>query len=87
MQIRIAKWGNSQGIRLSKNILASIGIADPINQKLEINVEDGKIIIEKAPQVSKLAERFKNFDLDNYRKNNENSKELNWGSNVGKELI
>lgn len=87
MQMRIAKWGNSQGIRLSKKLLAGIGIEDPLNQQVKISIENNKLIIEKAPQISKLADRFKNFDLRGYRNDNSGSKEFEWGSNAGKELI
>lgn len=87
MQVKITRWGNSQGIRLSKKILDSVGITDPIGQKLEVNVDQDKIIIKKAPTKSKLAERFNGFDLDSYRKANQDSKEFDWGESVGKELL
>lgn len=87
MQMKIAKWGNSQGIRLSKKLLSGIGIDDPRTQSVEIKLEGNKLIIEKAPQKSKLAERFTDFDLEGYRNANNGTKELEWGSNDGKELI
>ena len=38
-QVAIKTWGNSQGIRLSKEILKSAGIA--LNEMLEVTVSDG----------------------------------------------
>jgi antitoxin MazE len=87
MQMRIAKWGNSQGIRLSKKLLAGIGIDDPLKQQVKVSIDNNKLIIEKAPKISKLADRFKDFDLREYRNANNESKEFEWGSNAGKELI
>ena len=36
MQAQVREWGNSQGIRLSKDILKSAGIA--LNEMLEVTV-------------------------------------------------
>jgi antitoxin MazE len=46
MQGKIRKWGNSQGLRLSKDVLemASIQIGDDV----EIAVTDGQIVVKKA---------------------------------------
>lgn len=87
MQVKITKWGNSQGIRLSKSMLASIGMTNPVGQRLEISVKKDKIVIEKVPSMSKLAERFKNFDSDCYRESNRDTKAFDWGINAGKELL
>ena len=41
MQAQVKEWGNSQGIRLSKEILKSAGIA--LNEVLDIKVSNGVI--------------------------------------------
>ena len=43
MEIRIQKWGNSDGIRISSSILKSLNIKT--NDILNIEQEDDKIII------------------------------------------
>ena len=43
MQAQVREWGNSQGIRLSKDILKSAGIA--LNEMLEVTVSDGVITL------------------------------------------
>lgn len=41
----VNKWGNGQGIRLPKAILELLGIN--VNDPVEIEIEDNKIIISK----------------------------------------
>ena len=43
MLSQVSKWGNSQGIRISKKLLQSAHIS--LNDEVEIKVEDSKLII------------------------------------------
>ncbi len=45
MQTQVREWGNSQGIRLSKEILKSAGIA--LNEVLDVSVSNGVITLKK----------------------------------------
>ena len=47
MQAQVREWGNSQGIRLSKDILKSAGIA--LNEMLEVTVSDLSLIHISEP--------------------------------------
>jgi len=85
--LTIKKWGNSQGIRIPKKMLRQIGIDDPINQTININVKDDELVIKKKPSKSKLAQRFEGFDLDKYYAENSDSQEMDWGEPVGKEKL
>lgn len=67
----ISKWGNSQGIRLSKKMLKQIGVENIDNEQVTLTVNDGKIIIEKTSQQSKLMQRFADYDPQDYLKNRE----------------
>ena len=55
MQVQIKAWGNSQGIRLSREILNAAQVS--IDDYLEVTVMDGKIILEKPRRHLTLAER------------------------------
>ena len=44
-QTAIKKWGNSQGIRLSKEIISSAGLKE--NDSVEISVNNGVITIKR----------------------------------------
>ncbi len=57
----IRRWGNSQGIRLSKEILAQMDLKE--DDTIGINIYDGKMIIEKVnkPKYLNLTERLEAF--------------------------
>lgn len=57
----IKKWGNSQGIRLSKEITNLMQLKE--NDKVKINIQDGRMEIEKIkhPVYQNLTERLEAF--------------------------
>ncbi len=61
IQTNIRRWGNSQGIRLPKEILAQMGLQE--NDTVGINVYDGKMTVEKVnkPKYLNLTERLEAF--------------------------
>lgn len=81
MLTKIQKWGNSQGLRLSKNLLADahIGIGDEVN----IGVKDGIIIISPA---KRKRGRHNLKDLVKRIPKNYKAGEVNWGEPVGNEV-
>lgn len=78
MVVQLKKWGNSQGIRLSKEILESAGIRN--NDILDVELIDGTIIIKKKHKHRTLEERAAEFQgkVGPY-------KEFDWGEPVGRE--
>ena len=60
--LRVQKWGNSQGIRLPKKILKDLGI--DINDKIEISLNDGEIILRKVKKYIDLDDLFKDHKGD-----------------------
>lgn len=78
MQTQVKEWGNSQGIRLSKEILQSAGIA--LNEVLDVTVSNGVITLVKSFRHKTLEERAAEFDgklmLDG---------EYDWGEPLGRE--
>ena len=80
MHTKIQKWGNSQGLRLTKVILKEIQAA--VGDEIEIYTQEGKIIVEPIKQV-----RGK-YDLKSLVDNipeEYKTVEVNWGKPVGKE--
>ena len=56
----VKKWGNSQGIRLSKDVINRTGLKE--NDNVEISVDDGVITIKKVkPRYLNLTERLEAF--------------------------
>lgn len=79
MQAQVKEWGNSQEIRLSKEILKSAGIE--VNETLDVKVSNGVITLIKSFRHKTLEERAEEFDgklmLDG---------EYDWGEPVGREV-
>lgn len=78
MYAQVKSWGNSQGIRISKEILQEADIK--VDEVLEVKVSKGRIVLEKTFKHRTLEERAAEFDgrlnLDG---------EYNWGEPVGNE--
>lgn len=60
MAAQIKTWGNSRGVRLSKDILESIG-ARP-DDFLDIEIKNDSIVLSKAFKHRTLEERAVEFD-------------------------
>ena len=79
MFTNIQKWGNSQGIRIPKNILEEANLSN--NDTVNIIVQDKKIVIEKVAQQRKnIKELFANYH-EVY-----NPIQIDWGKTEGKEI-
>lgn len=59
MQIQLKAWGNSQGIRFSREFFASAGFRP--DEVLNAEIRDGKIILSKSFQHRTLTERAAKF--------------------------
>lgn len=80
MYATIQKWGNSQGIRLPKNLLQVADLNE--NDKVEVIAENDCIIIKRISKKrhKTLAERFEGYS-GNYK-----CEELDTGSPQGNEV-
>ncbi|MBR3308741.1 MAG: AbrB/MazE/SpoVT family DNA-binding domain-containing protein [Lachnospiraceae bacterium] len=79
MNTQIVKWGNSQGIRLTKELLETAGIN--VNDEVILFAERGRITIEKNQRHKTLEERAEAFNgkIGPYE-------EFDWGDPVGREV-
>lgn len=80
MQAKIQKWGNSQGLRLTKDLLASarLDVGDEVN----VSVKDGVLIIAPA---KKIRGKYRIEDLVARIPDDEQPEEVEWGGPAGKE--
>ena len=80
MLTKIQKWGNSQGLRLPKNILqsAQLGVGDEV----QIAVQDGYIIVTPTRTIRG---RYRIEDLVAGISEEHQSREVDWGAPVGEE--
>lgn len=74
---KIARWGNSDALRVPSDILKSLNWTT--GTEINLNVENGKIIIEKKSSYT-LKDLFKDYNGD-YQ-----CKEFDWGEPMGNEL-
>ena len=79
MKVKIKEWGNSQGIRIPKEVLQEAGME--IDEVLNITASKGMIKLEKSFRHKTLEERSLEFggelNLDG---------EHDWGEPVGREV-
>jgi antitoxin MazE len=80
MVTKVQKWGNSQGLRLAKQILQEthISIGDPV----DVSTRDGVIVI--AP-VRKSVRGLSLRELVSRIPKNYRPQEVEWGEPVGRE--
>ena len=80
MQTKIQKWGNSQGLRLAKNVLedAHLGVGDEV----DVSVRDGIIVV--GP-IRKIRGRYRIEHLVAQIPEDYHATEVDWGQPVGKE--
>ena len=80
MVTRVQKWGNGQGLRVAKSVLAEarIGVGDQVR----VSVQDGRIIVEPVSRVrgshdmrALVARMPKDYRVQ----------ETDWGHSVGRE--
>ena len=80
MTTTIQKWGNSQGVRIPKILLDSINWSE--NEEVSINIEEDKLVIEKAKTQNRknINELFKDY------KGEYKPEEIDWGEPEGEEI-
>lgn len=81
MLAKIQKWGNSQGLRLTKNLLADANLE--VGDEVDIKIEDGILIVTPA---KKIRGKHKLEELAARIPENYQPDEVDWGEPVGKEV-
>ena len=80
MLSKIQKWGNSQGLRLTKSLLADAQLS--VGDEVDISVKNGAMIVKPA---KKIRGRYDLKDLVARIPDNYEPGEVVWGEPVGKE--
>jgi antitoxin MazE len=77
---KVQKWGNSQGLRLTKQILEDAGIF--VGDEVDVTARDGVIVIAPVRRVrgKRSLEELVSRIPQNYR-----SPAIEWGTPVGRE--
>jgi antitoxin MazE len=80
MNTKIQKWGNSQGLRLPKSLLADAQLR--VGDEVDIRVKDGIMIVTPA---KKIRGKHNLKDLVARIPENYQAGEVDWGAPVGRE--
>ena len=81
MHAKIQKWGNSQGLRLGKHLLADAKLE--VGDEVDISVKDGVMIV--IPTKS-MRGRHSLQELVSRIPKDYDSGEVDWGEPVGREV-
>jgi antitoxin MazE len=81
MVTKIKKWGNSQGLRIAKNVLEDARIM--IGDEVDVAARDGAIVI--VP-LRKVRGKLSLQDLVSRIPKNYESAEIDWGKPLGSEI-
>ena len=78
-QVQLKPWGNSQGIRFSKELLNAAGMST--NETLDVTITDGQILLSRKFRHRSLIER-----AEEYGGKLNFSDEINWEMPAGNEV-
>ena len=78
-QVTIRAWGNSQGIRIPKNILDQMQLS--VSDTLEIEVENNTIVLRKQFKHKTFEERLAAYN------GKISTCDYDWGEPKGKEML
>ena len=80
MHTKIQKWGNSQGLRLAKNLLEDARL--DVGDEVDVAVRDGTIVIAPCRQIRG---RYRLEDLVAQIPEDYQASEVDWGEPSGRE--
>jgi len=81
MVTKIQKWGNSQGLRINKQLLEDACIS--IGDEVDLEVHEGVIVV--AP-IRKVRDKYNLKDLISRIPKDYHAEEVDWGKPRGKEV-
>lgn len=79
MQVQVARWGNSLGLRIPKDVAARTGICE--GARVSIEVEGDRIVITPARRCYVLADLLKGMTPEAMRE------VFDWGPDKGREIV
>ncbi|MBI4081101.1 MAG: AbrB/MazE/SpoVT family DNA-binding domain-containing protein [Candidatus Lambdaproteobacteria bacterium] len=78
MDTKVAKWGNSMGLRLPKQIVTQAALHP--GDEVTIEVREGRIVVTKKRRPYTLDELVRQMRPD------QQHEEIDWGHSVGEEF-
>jgi antitoxin MazE len=87
MLTRVQKWGNSQGLRLTKALMSEAGIR--VGDQVNLSVQEGRIIVKPVSRVLGESSVRGRYDLETLLAEipeEYQPEELDWGPPTGNEI-
>ena len=82
-EVIVGKWGNSLAVRLPGEIVKAARLSD--GERVEIETEDGDIVIRRAAPRFTLAEMFGGRTPEEWRELYGGA--FDWGPDLGREIV
>jgi antitoxin MazE len=79
MQVQVARWGNSLGVRIPKQIAERVGLRE--GTRVEIEAETNRVVITPARRRYRLAELLQGMTPEAMRE------AFDWGPDRGREIV
>jgi antitoxin MazE len=79
MQVRVARWGNSLGVRIPKHLAERAGLRE--GARVEVEAEADRIVIARARPRYRLAELLQGMTPEAMRE------AFDWGPDRGREIV
>jgi len=79
MQVSVARWGNSLGLRIPKDLAAQAGLQ--AGSRVDITTEGGRIVVAPARRRYVLAELLEGMTPQAMRD------AFDWGPDMGREIV
>jgi antitoxin MazE len=79
MHVQVARWGNSLGVRIPKQIAERAGLREGV--RVEIEADTDRIVITRARRRYQLAELLAGMSPEAMRE------AFDWGPDKGREII
>ncbi len=79
MQVQIARWGNSLGLRVPKDVAARVGLKE--GARVDVAAEDGRIVVSLQRPMYALDELLVGMTPDAMHD------AFDWGPDLGREAV
>jgi antitoxin MazE len=84
MKVKVAKWGNSLGVRLPKAAVESAGVT--VGSEFDLSVENGELRLKRSPKTSRQRLDEMLAEIDRLGLGCE-PETVDWGPDRGSEII
>jgi antitoxin MazE len=79
MRVQVARWGNSLGLRIPKEVAREAGLAE--GMRVEVAAEDGRVVISRTRPRYRLEELLEGMTPEDMHA------AFDWGPDLGREFV